>query len=316
MTEQNLYYKNLLSRLKENIQSSKEEVFLVAPFIKHKVLAQLVAKLAPGIKLTVYTRWRLDEILSGVSDIVIWDLIRERENSFLKLSPNLHAKYYRFDEFILLGSANLTEKALGQSPSSNLELLQVSRVTDQFKLFENSLTNGSILVDNQLYKQVKRIVDQYDKKENSYKGDDLGIDYTVGEIHKQKLIEREHWIPKSRNPENLFIYYSGKEGLVTEVQKQHARQDLAYFSIPKGLDKKEFNNTISFQLLQMPIVQQIDAFLTQPRRFGEMRNLLKTLDPKIDSSRAWQTLMRWLTYFFPNKYLSSVANYSEIFSKI
>lgn len=315
MSNQNLHYKNLLSNLRKSAQNSEEEIFLVAPFIKFKILSELSDEIGPDLKLTIVTRWRLDEILSGVSDIEVWELLRNRENSSLKLSPNLHAKYYRFDNSIFLGSANLTEKALVQSPSSNLELLQEGLLTEQLKAFERSILTSTIPVTDQLYDQVVQIVDQYEKKESFSGVNELGIDYKIDETSVEEVVDRDQWLPKSRNPENLFVYYSNEYDKLTADQIRHAEIDISFFSIPNSLGNNEFNEFISFQLLQVPIVRKIDAFLNVPRRFGEMSDFLYSLDKKIEPKRSWQTLMRWLIFFFPDKYSVSTLNYSEIIIK-
>ena len=68
------------------------------------------------------------------------------------------------------------------------------------------------------------------------------------------------------------------------------------------------------RLLQAKVVQQIDGLLAEPRRFGEIRDLLaNTLDlNREEASFAWQTLMRWMLYFLPSRYVRSVPSHSEM----
>jgi hypothetical protein len=104
-------------------QRAQKELVLVAPFVKADVLDRLLHHINIEVSLTCVTRWHLDEIISGVSDIEVWDLIRERASASLLLRSDLHAKYYRADDECLIGSANLTMAALGWSSRQNLELL-------------------------------------------------------------------------------------------------------------------------------------------------------------------------------------------------
>jgi hypothetical protein len=93
---------------------ANKEVLLVAPFIKVSVLEKLMNKIiSPDVSLRCVTRWFPEEIVAGVSDLEVWSLIHQRSNSSLWLRPDLHAKYYRADQQCLVGSANLTGKALG-----------------------------------------------------------------------------------------------------------------------------------------------------------------------------------------------------------
>ena len=75
------------------------------------------------VHISCVTRWRPNEIKMGVSDLQIWDLFKNRPNSDLYLINNLHAKLYKSDEECLIGSSNLTLKALGWTKNHNLEIL-------------------------------------------------------------------------------------------------------------------------------------------------------------------------------------------------
>ncbi len=295
------------------------EVVLVAPFIKHSIIEILLQHLKDKTKLTVYTRWRLDEILSGVSDIEIWELIRDSQNMSLKLSPNLHAKYYRFDNTVILGSANLTAKALITNAASNFELLQTSELNDECRSFEMALVNQSVEVNNELFKQVKRIVEQSEDRELSNEVNELGISYDAEDSIIADHLDLYQWIPRTRNPENLFVYYSKYHELLTDVQIKHAEIDLSFFPIKRGLNKEVFEESISFYLVQMPVIRKIDEFIIGSKSFGEMANFLgrefKLNIRDIDHKRSWQTLMRWLLYFISDKYDVIVNKYSEIIFK-
>jgi len=74
---------------------------------------------------------------------------------------------------------------------------------------------------------------------------------------------------------------------------------------------------ITWQLLQKPVVQEIDEFVDTSKRFGAVRDFLRTLpcakNEDFDATGAWQTLMRWLLYFLEDRYRQYEANYSEIF---
>ncbi len=87
-----------------------------------------------------------------------------------------------------------------------------------------------------------------------------------------------------------------------------------------NLSQKTFKAYIGTLLLQKPIIQKVDSFVQTPQRFGAVKNLLNSLpcaaNPHFNAERAWQTLMRWLLYFLPNRYALSVPNYSEVFYRI
>lgn len=136
-----------------------KELLLVAPFIKASVIERLLDKISPAVSLKCITRWFPEEIVAGVSDLEVWNLIQNLPNSSLWLRPDLHAKYYRADNRCLIGSANLTGKALGWSNCPNLELLvNLSADEPAIKTFEIELLKACVQVDECLFEQMSLAV--------------------------------------------------------------------------------------------------------------------------------------------------------------
>lgn len=306
--------KNLGLRLEEFCLQAEYEVLLVAPFIKVSVIERLLKGIDKSIKVRCVTRWRPEEILAGVSDLDVWLLIRERLNSTLWLRSDLHAKYYRGDQQALIGSANLTNAALGWSKRSNLEILIHS---DPITDFEQELFTGSVEVDDSLYQHIKQIVDALptqimpvleDFAPELLEDDDEVLSIPV-----------EAWLPLLRHPENLYTAYIGDWDQLGTGSRIAALSDLQALDIPKGLTRDQFEAYIGVQLLQKPIVRQVDQFVETSQRFGAVRDLLKTLrcsaQQDFDANNAWQTLMRWLLHFLPIRYELSVPRHSEVFRR-
>jgi len=130
----------------------------------------------------------------------------------------------------------------------------------------------------------------------------------------------EAWLPTLRNPEDLYLAYSGQQEKLTTASREAATSDLRSLPTISNLPRAAFEACIAALLLQKPIVQQVDAFVETPQRFGAVRDLLASLPcaslSNFDADRAWQTLMRWLLHFLPHRYALSVPNYSEIFYRV
>ncbi len=128
------------------------------------------------------------------------------------------------------------------------------------------------------------------------------------------------WLPTLRNPEDLYIAYCGQTEKLSTASKIAALTELRSLTIIPNLSQKVFQAYIGTLLLQKPIIQKVDTFVKTPQRFGAVRDLLASLPcanlPDFDAERAWQTLMRWLLHFLPNRYALSVPNYSEVFYRI
>jgi hypothetical protein len=305
----------------ENLcKRANREILLVAPFIKKATLQRLLTIIPEAIALRCITRWKPEEIARGVSDLEIWYLLKESPNFSLALRSDLHAKYYRVDEQCLIGSANLTHKGLGWSTSSNFELLvPLPAETKQLKIFEEELLKECVEVDQNLFNQVSETVQLLRQQfpESISLIYESQLDQVSSNFNKNN---NQLWMPTLRYPECLYSAYLKQWEKLTSVTQEAANQDLNAFSLPSHLSEDIFNRYIGMLLLQTKVVRKIDHFVKIPQRFGAVRNFLLTLDDTIknksEASYAWQTLMRWLLYFLPNRYAVSIPNYSEIFYRI
>lgn len=297
-------------------RSAENELVLVAPFVKARVVKRLLEDVDEFVKVVCVTRWRPEEIAAGVSDLEVWDVIKSRPHSELWLRPDLHAKYYRVENECLIGSANLTETALGWSTSPNLELLvPESRSQDYLITFEEELFQEVIRVDESVFEAVKKVVDLI----RSTKPEPIPELFEVTSL-EEPATSRSQWVPITRTPEHLYKVYSGQVENLSTAAHQSAKRDLQVLEIPTGFSKDIFEAYVATALLQMPIIRQIDAFVSEPQRFGAVAALLHTLPcantSGFDAKLAWQTLMRWLMYFLPSHYNVTVYRYSEIISKV
>lgn len=306
----------------QGAKETAEQAILVSPFIKYKSLKRITDSLLDGVKLSIYTRWRIDEVAQGVSDLSIWNLLVNRPNSYLYLIQNLHSKYYRFDDAVYVGSANITDAGMTWSHSSNLETL-VNATADNFNYleFEALLNRKSVEVDQAIFERTSHLVEEFKKKNQDLSTPSVDNILTNGLITsdlitdiQENFTESKVWIPVTRSPDILFDVYSGKCDLVSKDVLVGAYMDLSHMEIPPYLGQSSFSSLVASRLEMEPLIIELDIFLSESRRFGELREFLSNFVVS-DSTLHWQSLMRWLLYFMPTKYSSHVANYSEIFRK-
>lgn len=308
--------------LHELCAQTAAELVLVAPFAKVGTVERLLAVLPPSASLRMVTRWRVEEIVAGVSDLEVWPLLQSRSGCQLFLHPFLHAKYFRGDGQCLVGSANLTAAALGWSEPRNLELL-VPLAASQLALaeFERDVFRASVPVTDELYLQMRDLVDALGPVKPPH--------VVAAEVVKERpdvayvvdpMPGRDEWVPQLRNPEDLYTAYSGQAELLPGTSREAAYSDLALLSVPPGLSKAAFELSVAGLLLQMPIVLEVDRLVTTPQRFGAVRDLLERLPcahrKGFSADRAWQTLMRWLRHFLPKRYGLAIPNHSEVFFRL
>lgn len=298
-------------------QLASKELVLIAPFIKEYVIRRLINDVRTGVSIVCVTRWHPDEIKMGVSDIGVWKALVEKGNAKLFLLSNLHAKYYRADSNILVGSANLTQTALGWSAMPNVELMVPDHNNASLLNWEVNLFKQCIEVDESLVSEIERLIALLPEF-ISLNSTDLYQDGVSNEpTNHTKGTVSIAWLPTLRYPAQLYKAYSGHAEELSTGAKTSALSDLKVFNLSKGLSEPAFNAAVSILMLQMPLISQVDRFLNQPRRFGEVRELLKSVyGNSFDSSRVWQTLMRWMLHFLPERYKLAIPHHSEIVYRV
>ena len=126
------------------------------------------------------------------------------------------------------------------------------------------------------------------------------------------------WLPSLRQPAELYLAYSGRLDDLTPAGREAALRDLAALDPPAGLPAPAFTAVIAASLLQMPVIARIDEFTAASQRFGAVRDLIagETGLAGHEAGAAWQTTMRWLLYFLPDRYRRTVPSYSEVFVRV
>ena len=299
----------------ELLSGARSEATIVAPFMKAPVVKRLMQNLAPGVILSCITRWHPHEIKYGVSDLEVWDVLRAHQPSSLSLIPTLHAKFYRADDRYAIGSANLTNAALGWSAQPNVELLISGEVDQVLRDWESFLLSQATRVDESLVRFFERLVDHLPNDDFVLTEHYPDMESSFDEEYNTPNLEVISWLPMTRYPEQLYKVYLGHTEELSAGARESAKFDLLALAVPKGLGADGFGVSVAASLLQMPIVHQIDQFLAHPRSFGAVRDFLGALpeypqyrDPNTD----WQTMMRWFRHFLPQRFHVSVPNYSEV----
>lgn len=307
-----LLTENIGLSLGECARKARHRLSLAAPFMKRKTLEFLLADVEPSVALTVFTRWNVDEISAGVSDLSVFDLVRERDGSRLLLHPRLHAKVLLIDDQVAaIGSANITDAALGFAGLPNAEVMAILQpVPNRLFLFLLQLERDSVPATEELRRQFEEAA-----KAAPPPWTPPVVDVT-GDAPRGPL----SLFPCFRNPEQLYRGYVS----VVEFSDQETRaailDDLEVLSLPNGLDEATFRQRVGAALLAVERVAAFDEFVMQPRYFGEMAEWLKERGVLADQShedrkRYLQTLVRWLRHFLSGRYRLDEPNYSERFGR-
>ena len=201
-----------------------EQLLLVAPYVKADALSRILSNASPNVSLTCVTQWTLEDIAAGASDIRSWEIINELGGTF-QLRPSLHAKYYRIDGTTLIGSANLTNSAMGWSPSPNLEILcQAGDDFDDLQ-FQCDLFQHSREVSLEEYNRWRAILD---------------TDILLPAKSSEQYPQVANWRPAARDFGSVLRVYSGQVSQVASLDEQAAaKRDVESLLIPDGLTPEQ-----------------------------------------------------------------------------
>lgn len=283
---------------------AESHLFLVAPFIKAHALVRVLEEVAPTVSTTVVTRWHLMELIAGVSDLEIWPTLRERDDQ-LVLQPRLHAKIALSDSEAIAGSANITGAALGWTSPANEEVV-LPALDEYLRALESMvrrLAGTGVVVDDNIYSEFGALVDEAGGIGQSEPAPPPNVMSAIPTL----------WSPTTRDPADLEALYSGNHHRLTASAAQAATSDLIALEVPPLLTSELFHTHISMQLLQHPLVAELERELAVPRRFGELLQIVRKWsgEAREPAAERLQTLMRWLLYFQADRWLYKKARYSE-----
>ena len=251
-----------------------------APYMKADTMETLLERLPLLARLVCVTRWQTLDVASGASDVVVRDLVVGKGGTF-GLHPTLHAKYYRFDDEVLVGSANLTGPGLGLSSNANLEIL--TRVSDVFDAlaFEQRVLAESRAVSDAEYEMWLRVP---------------AAPRAVGRAPEEDLLSS--WRPVTRNPRDVWRVYAGNElTLVAGLTRANAAVDLASIMAPSGLDEAGFNAWAATALLASSYVAEVRAISLNDEP-GAFLNVGESWNLEPGAARyAAETIRNWVSYF-------------------
>ena len=304
------------------VDGAERDLVLVAPFMKARVLDQLLKSVSDEVGVRCVTRWKPGEIAAGVSDLDVFDVLSSRPRASLRLLPHLHAKYFRADERCLVGSANLTASALGWISPCNVEILvEVAPTDPRLQEFEHFALSEALIATAELRSLMEAAAEEVLMYQRE-------LEVPISATWRREAEDRTYetapsammatWLPVMRQPRDLYLAYIGRGDELSEASREAALRDLVVLDPPVGLPREAFTQVIAAILLQMPMLAEIDEYVARPRRFGAVRDLLasKTGQGRSQASDAWQTTMRWLLEFAPDRYRRTVPSHSEVFGRV
>ena len=259
------------------------ELVIAAPYIKLDALHRTLALVSDGASITCVTRWTPNDVVAGASDVMCHSLVTERGGVF-KLHTRLHAKYYRCDDRVLIGSANLTATGLGYTGMGNLEIL-----------CEPGATFDSTALENELLRDSRHVTP--DELAHWLALDTIPLPpNTATNTSLESTVNA--WKPSARDPEHVWMLHSKRPSRIVSMDERRLAQlDLDALAIPRGASRRGFNAWVCTQLLASPFVESVtrseeadDAALWT--RLAETWSV-----PKSEAARSVETIRGWVAAF-------------------
>lgn len=159
-----LMFEDMNANLTESLKEIKNNFSVISAFCKKEVLEYFDEQIGnrQDISKRLLVRFRLDDILSKVTDLEIYEYCKEH-NWDLYIQFNLHAKAYIIDEDICyIGSANATNNGLSIKKRGNLEMSKRIKLDDEEKIQIDKVFLEALLMDDELFNKMKMQIDSID----------------------------------------------------------------------------------------------------------------------------------------------------------
>jgi len=309
MSEKGLVWSPVKDFLKAQLSQSDTLLTIIAPFIQLDALKDLLSVANNYKDLNIVTRWRAEDIISGVSDIEIYPFLKENQIN-LFYHNNIHLKLYVFNSnSAFASSANITKKGLGDTKVYNIEIGSLVDITlnDWYQI--HKLLNESTLITNAIYETAKKYAD--DNKRIPPPLPKLVLEDPKAKDFSLKAL------PKTETPTGLYEFYkSTSRSEQNNENIKNAIHDLVIYKIDNGLSEQEFYTTLGNNFRNQAFTKAAVLFIKtkcEERkderkngvRFGEMAQWLQ--DNCSDSPMPYRAeikidtrmLYNWLQHFNP-----------------
>ena len=220
--------------LEKALADSQKKLIIFSAFIKSKAFEWLVPQvIEKHLNVKIMVRWDINDLLSGVSDLSIYERCKELNWEF-RVNTALHSKLYLIDSSIgYLGSNNLTGAGLGLNTNNNIEFSTEIRpnMGDLQKI--DKYLNSSTLMNDELYEEIKQFVEDNKTTKERIKWPDLimeklktNTDYLWVDNFPLSNPLQNNFSEEFHKDEKIFanISFDDKEALKDAFMSSHVTQ--------------------------------------------------------------------------------------------
>ena len=153
--------KQLGIELTSALSASRSSLLICSAYLKSYALRRFVSAIQEPecLNVTVISRWRLEDLLSGASDLDAYEICKDHGWRFC-LDPDMHIKLYVIDsQRAFVGSSNMTSSGMGISKAFNKEFSIEFPIAEIDMARLDSYVNGCVTVDEFLYEKMRNEVE-------------------------------------------------------------------------------------------------------------------------------------------------------------
>ena len=150
-----LFSAQIKKQIKLEIAKTTDDLQIISAYCKENAMQFIESSISvPLQRKRLMVRFTLDDILSGASDLSVYEYCKAYGWE-LYLRFDLHAKTYIFDKKrCIVGSANLTSRGIGLSHSANYEIATLAEMDNEEQSKIDRLFSNAIQVTDDLYQQI------------------------------------------------------------------------------------------------------------------------------------------------------------------
>ena len=314
-----MHWSSMRKLVEEHFQPvEKHSIVVLSPFITTEYLVELFSA---SRELHIVTSWRKDHLASGVSNLDLYEVVRLKKGWTLYINDRLHAKVYcRNFERMLVGSANLTRKGLGDGEDSNIETLVDLPCDPESEREIREILRTSLVMDDETFEIYRQWYDTLDFDSQFV---DTGSVVLPNPERSKFLVSQ---LPATPSPARLWALLRQEERPdASWLENEAVNNDVTNLRLA-ATDLTSYEAFLEFVQTAMARQRFFEAFVANidsvGLRFGAAKQWIHDhcIDDPVpfrkDLTRTVQHLFAWVVALHPEKYEIIQPRHSQIIRRI
>ena len=287
---------NLGEKITRLLSGARERIVVVSAFVRGDALSRILSDANSDVPVTVFARWRLADLVCGASDLSAFDVARERGAEF-RIHSALHAKAFIADNSALVGSANVTLSAFGESANPNTEILVPTSANEPcIQSLLKSLLAESTIVDEDYVSLLRNVIQESASVADEKKTPPLSP-------------EADNWLPATQIPQDFLDFLSFRRENMERLRddtKALAIRDCCALGLSVGVDKYE---NIAQAIIRCRLFRELRDQILSSNASGlsdEMaaQFLIESFHiPQSEAGGQWMIVKAWLRAFLQKEFI-------------